>query len=193
MKTNKKHTFLFVALAVVLWIVMAITILTNAIHARATEQEFINYVEENLAGKIVICELSHNTQVGKQDQSEDIIENSQYYEFDEMGHSVQIYHDSDGVEHLVEINLEVVEPYFEEQSLDHYAYMDVNAVDTELIPVILEARQRIIAQTSWVDDSLDGWVEDEDGTIIEIVPHFHEVFPDDWEIPYYPSEFNEGK
>lgn len=76
-----------------------------------------------------------------------------------------------------------IEAYFSLNGLDYYAYMDISAAPHELIPVILEARGRIISQTSWVADDLNGWVEDCDGNIIEIVPKFHEIFPQDWEIP----------
>ena len=76
-----------------------------------------------------------------------------------------------------------IETYFSQNGLDYYAYMNISAAPDELIPVILEARSRIISQTSWVTDELEGWVEDSDGNIIEIVPKFHEIFPQDWEIP----------
>lgn len=76
-----------------------------------------------------------------------------------------------------------IEAYFSQNGLDYYAYMDISAASDELVPVILEARSRIISQSSWVADELEGWVEDSDGNIIEIVPKFHEVFPQDWEIP----------
>jgi hypothetical protein len=76
-----------------------------------------------------------------------------------------------------------IETYFSQNGLDYYAYMDISSAPDELVPVILEARSRIISQTSWVADDLNGWVEDCDGNIIEIVPKFHEIFPQDWEIP----------
>lgn len=76
-----------------------------------------------------------------------------------------------------------IEAYISLSGLDYYAYMDISAAPDELVPVILEARSRIISQTSWVADELEGWVEDCDGNIIEIVPKFHEIFPQDWEIP----------
>ena len=76
-----------------------------------------------------------------------------------------------------------IEAWFSIDGLDYYAYMNFDTAPDELIPAILEARSRIISQTSWVTDDLNGWVEDCNGNIIEIVPKFHEIFPQDWEIP----------
>lgn len=76
-----------------------------------------------------------------------------------------------------------VEVRLSTDGLDFYAYMNCDTAPDELISTILEARSRIISQTSWVTDDLNGWVEDCNGNIIEIVPKFHEIFPQDWEIP----------
>ena len=78
---------------------------------------------------------------------------------------------------------EKIEAYLEEDGLEYYAYMILENAPEELEPVILEARNRIIHNSSWVDDELRGWVCDRDGNVIEIVPRFHEIFPEDWEIP----------
>ncbi len=66
---------------------------------------------------------------------------------------------------------------------DFYAYMDLDQAQEELKPVILEARRRIIFDSSWVSDEINGRILDEDGNVIEEVPHFSEVFPEDWELP----------
>ena len=80
-------------------------------------------------------------------------------------------------EHMEEINA-----CSNEHGEDYYAYMILDEAEESLKPIILEARWRIISNTSWVDDELNGHIEDEAGNIIEIVPHFHEIFPADWEI-----------
>lgn len=104
---------------------------------------------------------------------------------------VQAYHDAAGNIQIVAIDLETVETYFENSSLEYYAYMDIHSADPELIPVILEARNRIIFTHSWTDDEIDGRILDEDGTVIEPVPYFHDVFPSDWEVPCFPSNSDE--
>ena len=68
------------------------------------------------------------------------------------------------------------------------AYMDISNVDKEVEDEILEARKIIIMNESWVADGLDGWVLDADGNIEEEVPHFSEVFPEDWEVPVFNDE-----
>ena len=78
---------------------------------------------------------------------------------------------------------EQIEAYFESESKEYYAYMILEEAPEELEPVILEARKRIIASSDWVDDELDGWILNRDGNVIETLPHFHEIFPEDWEIP----------
>ena len=69
--------------------------------------------------------------------------------------------------------------------------MDIHSADPELIPVILEARDRIIFTHSWTDDEIDGRILDEDGNVIETVPYFHDIFPSDWEVPCFPSSSDE--
>lgn len=76
-----------------------------------------------------------------------------------------------------------IEACLEAEGLEYYAYMILADAPEELQPVILEARNRIIHNSSWVADELRGWVCDREGNVIEIVPRFHEVFPEDWEIP----------
>ena len=85
----------------------------------------------------------------------------------------------------ITVSIEEIEKYLTLNGIDYYAYMDINKAPEELKPIILEARTRIIygEDASWVADDVDGYIKDQDGNIIEIVPHFHEVFPEDWEIP----------
>lgn len=104
---------------------------------------------------------------------------------------IQAYHDAEGELQLVTIDIESVEPYFENYSLEYYAYMNIHSVEPNLIPVILEARNRIIFSSSWTDDNTEGTILDENGNIIETVPLFHDVFPADWEVPCFPSSSDE--
>ena len=110
----------------------------------------------------------------------------------ESKHPVQAYHDTQGNVHLVEMDIAKIEPYLTAEGNEYYAYMQIETAEPELIPVILEARRRIIYQdeAGWVDDHIDGCIRDSDGVVIEILPHFHKVFPGDWEIPWYPPEYN---
>lgn len=66
---------------------------------------------------------------------------------------------------------------------EHYAYMDLNTADAATKAAILEARNEIINNTSWVADGLYGYVTDAEGNVIEVVPQFSNIFPSDWEIP----------
>lgn len=68
-------------------------------------------------------------------------------------------------------------------SLEHYAYMDLASADAKTKLAIINARKEIIYSTSWVADGCYGYVVDETGEVIEIVPTFSEIFPRDWEIP----------
>lgn len=73
------------------------------------------------------------------------------------------------------------------ENAELYAYMDINSADESTQERILAARSVIIYSTSWVADDVDGCVKDEDGNVIEVLPHFSEIFPSDWEIPVCPS------
>ena len=77
---------------------------------------------------------------------------------------------------------EEINAYIKEHGEEYYAYMILDEADESMKPIILEARWRIISNSTWVDDDLNGHIEDEMGNIIEIVPHFHDIFPADWEI-----------
>lgn len=79
-------------------------------------------------------------------------------------------------------SMEEIDAILAERGEDYYAYMILEESNEALHPIILEARWRIISRESWVDDGLNGHIEDENGNIIEIVPHFHDIFPADWEI-----------
>ena len=104
---------------------------------------------------------------------------------------VQAYHDAQGNIRYVEIDPENIAPYFEKHEPEYYAYMNLHEVDEKLIPVILQARYWLVFTESWVADSTNGAVLDENGVEIETVPHFHEIFPENWEIPCFPPEYNE--
>lgn len=84
-----------------------------------------------------------------------------------------------------EFSTEEIEMLFEQYGLEHYAYMDLDTADPELHPVILGARSRIIySETAgWVADEIDGCIKDAEGNIIEVLPHFHDIFPEDWDLP----------
>ena len=83
---------------------------------------------------------------------------------------------------LPSYTMEELDVYINEHGEEYYAYMILDEADESLRPIILEARWRIISNSTWVADDLYGHIEDEAGNIIEIVPHFHEIFPADWEI-----------
>lgn len=63
------------------------------------------------------------------------------------------------------------------------AYVDISCVNDDLIKeAVLAAREEIIYSKTWVADGINGRIIDSDGTVTE-VPHFSELFPEDWEIP----------
>lgn len=76
-----------------------------------------------------------------------------------------------------------IEACLDENGLEYYAYMILADAPEELRPVILEARKQIIDNSDWVADDLNGWVLDPKGNVVETLPHFHEIFPEDWEYP----------
>lgn len=71
-------------------------------------------------------------------------------------------------------------------TVEEYAYMDLESAPKSLQQQILAARNDIIFNTSWIADDLDAYVIDAEGNIMEEVPHFSEVFPSDWEVPVLP-------
>lgn len=77
-----------------------------------------------------------------------------------------------------------------EEDFSYYAYMDLASADESLHPVILAARRKIIFQQNWIADDIDGYVSDENGNVVESVPHFSELFPADWDIPTVSTEID---
>ncbi len=64
------------------------------------------------------------------------------------------------------------------------AYMDIETASVEQQQKILDARAIIINNSSWVADDANAYiVDDETREIISVVPKFHDIFPDDWELP----------
>jgi len=76
----------------------------------------------------------------------------------------------------------------EEEDIQYYAYLTLDDADPSLAPVIIEARNRIIFRQSWVADGLKGYVHDRNGNVIEEVPQFSDLFPEDWDVPVLPVE-----
>lgn len=76
----------------------------------------------------------------------------------------------------------------DEDAIQYYAYLDLSTAEESLRPVILEARKMIIFRYSWVAGGLVGFVHDENGTIIEEVPQFSDLFPSDWDEPTVSTE-----
>lgn len=66
-------------------------------------------------------------------------------------------------------------------SEQEYAYMDIETASEEEREKILAAREKIIYQSSWSADNVEGLYIHPDGTVEEL-PKFSELFPD-WEIP----------
>lgn len=68
------------------------------------------------------------------------------------------------------------------------AYMNLDTADEQTRTNILAARNEIMFSTSWVADDVNGWVLDENGVVIETLPHFSEVFPSDWDVPVMDTQ-----
>lgn len=68
-----------------------------------------------------------------------------------------------------------------------YAYMDLETAPQELHEKILKAREKIIfSSPGWVADDCGGCVFDvRTGKVIRKLPRFHDIFPEDWDIPVY--------
>lgn len=75
-------------------------------------------------------------------------------------------------------------------NVESIAYMSLDDVDVETQSQILQARNEIIFNTSWVADDVNGRVVDENGNVIETLPHFSDVFPSDWDIPSNAQTIN---
>ena len=70
-----------------------------------------------------------------------------------------------------------------EDDLQYYAHLDYETAGKDTRRVILVARNQIIFRVSWCDDNTNCFVG-EDGK--EALPHFHELFPSDWDVPIHP-------
>lgn len=85
----------------------------------------------------------------------------------------------------------MIEPVQELSAVEYYAYMDLESADKLTKEMILEARNEIIFSESWVADEVDGWITNPDGTVVEVLPHFSELFPSDWDVPAYTVDDTE--
>lgn len=64
------------------------------------------------------------------------------------------------------------------------AYMDLADEQNEnLKAAILEARNTIIYSESWCADDMDAFVYDTATGVREDIPKFHDIFPEDWDLP----------
>lgn len=64
------------------------------------------------------------------------------------------------------------------------AYMNLEEASPEMKEDILQARNDIIYNTSWVEDGWSGEIVNmATGEVVEEVPEFHEIFPEDWDLP----------
>lgn len=97
-----------------------------------------------------------------------------------------IQSNTEGIEEKENIQLEN-EFLKTEQDIQNYAYLDLDEVSPELVPVVIEARNKIIFRYAWVADGLEGFVYDKNGNIKEKLPQFSELFPEDWSIPILPT------
>jgi hypothetical protein len=71
----------------------------------------------------------------------------------------------------------------------YYAYMDFESSPYDLQESILEARSEIIySSDGWVADGHQGAIIDADGNIVRTLPQFHELFPEDWDLPVLSVE-----
>lgn len=75
-----------------------------------------------------------------------------------------------------------------QKELKDLAYMDIETADPALESKILEARNEIVLNTSWVADGIRGYIVDKNNNILREVPKFHDIFPSDWDIPAFPVE-----
>lgn len=62
------------------------------------------------------------------------------------------------------------------------AYLDVKTAAPALKAEILEARNVIIFNETWIADGYEATVTEPNGTVHN-VPHFSELFPADWDLP----------
>lgn len=62
------------------------------------------------------------------------------------------------------------------------AYMNAETASPALRAEILEARNVIIFNETWIADGFEATVTEPDGTV-HSVPHFSDLFPADWDLP----------
>ena len=86
-------------------------------------------------------------------------------------------------EQMVSLPDSIDEMLANEAMIQYFAYMDINEAENEIKPLIEAARKYIIYQYTWVDDELSAEVRDQDGNVKMAAPKFHDIFPEDWEIP----------
>lgn len=74
---------------------------------------------------------------------------------------------------------------YEAQKVQTFAHMNYDSAAPELQEAILDAREEIIMDhPGWVADGYEGRVINvETGETVRELPEFHEVFPEDWEVP----------
>ena len=92
-----------------------------------------------------------------------------------------------GTEFPVTLTAAEVETYYENAKPEDYAHLRLDGVSPELKVVIVDARNRIANECSWVADNTYGWITDANGITIEVLPKFHEIFPTDWDLPTDPE------
>ena len=114
-------------------------------------------------------------------EEKDSIEEIQTYASESMENSE--YRDNGPSEEDLMIN----DLLKDEEDIQYYAYLDLETADPDLAPVIIKARDIIIFRQSWVADGVRGFVYDRNGNVIEEVPQFSELFPEDWSVPILPT------
>lgn len=76
-----------------------------------------------------------------------------------------------------------VQALLSDETIQYYAYLNLDTAEDALRPIIITARNKIIYRHSWVADEADGEILDQAGNVKEVLPHFSELFPSDWEVP----------
>lgn len=105
--------------------------------------------------------------------------------------SVPVNPENQGIEKQVKYDGEAVEEFYipeditftDDSEVFYFAYMDLNEANEALKSKILQARNIVISNSSWVADGVNGYIENRDTGNITPLPHFHEIFPSDWDMP----------
>lgn len=92
--------------------------------------------------------------------------------------------DADVISEEIQIEKDILN---NEEDIQYYAHLNLDVVDPELVPIIIRARDMIIFRQSWVADGVQGYVYDRYGNMVEEVPQFSELFPEDWSVPIVPT------